>query len=84
MDVTILSMVSISILAGALNFILVGLALAMRLNIPSLCVNFDIPSTSYQDRIISSLVLGWAVFFWFIARAKKVEMRYLQASCLLA
>ena len=34
------------------------------IKIPFLYIYFDIPSTEYQDRIISFLAFGWAMFFF--------------------
>lgn len=52
------------ILAGSIYFVLVSVVHQFGIKIPLLFIYFDIPSFEYQDRIISFLAFGWAVFFF--------------------
>ncbi len=51
------------LLAGAVYFFLVSAAHLASVKIPLLYVYFNVPSTPYQDTIISSLAFGWGFFF---------------------
>jgi len=53
-----------SLFAGALYFFSVSIAHLLGLKIPVLFIYFNVPSYAYQDRIISFLAFGWAVFFF--------------------
>ena len=52
------------LLAGGLYFALVSTAHLVGMKIPGLYIYFNVPSNAYQDRIISLLAFGWAVFFF--------------------
>ena len=52
------------ILAGSIYFAVVAVVHQIGIKIPLLYIYFDVPSTEYQDRIISFLAFGWAVFFF--------------------
>lgn len=54
--------------AGAVYFLCVALVHILGVKIPGLFVYYNVPSYSYQDRIISFLSLGWAAFFFLAAR----------------
>lgn len=53
----------ITLLSGTVYFSLVALAHLLELKIPGLFIYFDVPSTLYQDKIISLLAFGWSMFF---------------------
>jgi hypothetical protein len=54
----------LSLLAGSIFFFLVGAAHAIGAKVPGLYVYFDLRSYAYQDKIVSALALGWAIFFF--------------------
>ncbi len=54
----------LSLMAGAIYFFLMSVSHFLGLKIPGLFIYFDIPSYPYQDGIISSLTLGWSLFFY--------------------
>ena len=49
---------------GAIYFLLMSIAHAIGLKIPGLFIYFNVPSQTYQDKIISLLAFGWAIFFF--------------------
>jgi hypothetical protein len=53
-----------SLFAGSLYFLCVSAAHMLGMKLPLLFVYFNVPSYSYQDRIISFLAFGWALFFF--------------------
>lgn len=53
-----------SFLFGAIYFALVSIVHMVGYKIPVLFVYFNVPSYAYQDRIISFLAFGWAVFMF--------------------
>jgi hypothetical protein len=55
-----------SLFAGSAYFLSVAVAHQIGAKVPGLFVYFGLPSHPYQDRIISVLCFGWAVFL-FIA-----------------
>ncbi len=57
----------LSLFCGAMFFLLIALAHAIGLKIPGLFIYFNVPSYSYQDKIISLLAFGWATFFFAAA-----------------
>lgn len=72
-----------SLLAGALYFFSVSLAHLLGIKVPVLFVYFNVPSQAYQDRIISFLAFGWAVFL-FSAFSDPQKQRVLIKSVLIA
>lgn len=48
-------------------FLLMAIAHAIGLKIPGLFIYFNVPSYTYQDKIISLLAFGWAAFFFVAA-----------------
>lgn len=52
-----------SLLPGVIYFFGVGIAHFAGIKIPLLYIYFSIPSYGYQDKIISFLSFGWAIFF---------------------
>jgi hypothetical protein len=52
------------LLAGALYFFSVSVVHMLGVKVPVLFIYFNVPSNAYQDRIISFLAFGWAVFFF--------------------
>jgi len=50
------------LLGGAVYFLLVSAAHMVGVKVPLLFVYFSVPSYAYQDRIISFLSFGWAMF----------------------
>ena len=73
----------ILLFSGAVYFSGVAFCHAFGVKIPGFFVFYDIPSTPYQDRIISFLVFGWAVFF-FTAASDPVRQRSLVRAILVA
>lgn len=71
------------LLAGAIYFTSVALCHAIGWKFPGFFVFYDIPSTPYQDRIISFLAFGWAVFF-FTAASDPTKNRALIRPILIA
>jgi len=59
-----LKILKFSLLAGAIYFALVSIAHMIGYKVPILFVYFDVPSYPYQDRIISFLAFGWAIFLF--------------------
>jgi len=55
---------SLSLLAGAIYFLLISIAHAFQIKIPVLFIYFNVPSNSYQDYIISFLAFGWGMFLY--------------------
>ena len=53
-----------SLLAGAIYFALVAIVHLIGYKVPVLFIYFNVPSYAYQDRIISFLAFGWAVFMY--------------------
>jgi hypothetical protein len=62
------------LLAGGVYFLAIAVAHMLRLKVPLLFVYYDVPSYGYQDRIISFLSFGWAVFL-FAASADPAKNR---------
>ena len=54
----------LSLILGGIYFLLMAIAHAISLKIPGLFIYFNVSSHSYQDKIISALSFGWAVFFF--------------------
>ncbi len=52
------------LLAGAVYFLGIAVVHMLRIKIPLLFIYFSVPSYGYQDRIISFLSFGWAVFIF--------------------
>ena len=75
----------ISLFAGALYFLLVALAHFFGQKIPGLFIYFNVPSYPYQDKIISALSFGWAVFFFAVSStlSKKLIKSLLFAGALV-
>lgn len=48
---------------GAIYFLLMSIAHFFNIKVPGLFVYFNVPSTLYQDRIISALLMGLALLF---------------------
>jgi len=68
------------ILAGSIYFAAVAIVHQIGLKIPVFYIYFDVQSLEYQDRIISFLAFGWAVFFFsaYKLSIKNIEVvRYL-------
>jgi hypothetical protein len=49
---------------GAAYFFMAGCAHLIGCKVPGLYLYFNVPSLSYQDKIISLLAFGWAGFFY--------------------
>ncbi len=54
-----------ALFVGVLYFLGVSIAHLFGIKVPFLFIYYNVPSTVYQDRIISILSFGWAVFFFF-------------------
>ena len=72
-----------SLLAGAAYFLGVSVAHMLGVKVPGLFVYFDVPSFAYQDRIISFLAFGWAVFL-FAASTDPMKQDVLVKAVLVA
>jgi len=53
-----------SLFAGALYFFSISVVHMQGIKVPMLFIYFNVPSNAYQDRIISFLAFGWAVFLF--------------------
>ncbi len=53
-----------SLFAGALYFFSISVVHMLGIKVPVLFIYFNVPSNTYQDRIISFLAFGWAVFLF--------------------
>lgn len=56
-----LSILKCLLLLGSIYFFSIAIAHMFSLKIPGLFVYFNVPSYSYQDKIISFLAFGWAI-----------------------
>lgn len=69
-----------SVTALAAYFFAVSLAHMFQVKVPFLFIYYDVPSTVYQDRIISFLAFGWAMFLFAgahgVARGLLWPIRY--------
>ncbi|MCB9235604.1 MAG: hypothetical protein H6581_28365 [Bacteroidia bacterium] len=54
----------ISILAGSVYFIAIAAVHFLQIKIPGFYIYFDVPSSAYQDKIISLLAFGWGMAFF--------------------
>lgn len=70
-----------SFFGGMLYFLGVAVAHLSGIKIPFLFIYFNIPSTVYQDRIISVLSIGWT-FFFFSAYSNLEQIKILLKSIL--
>lgn len=59
---------------GSLYFLLMSLAHITGVKIPGLFIYFNIPSYSYQDKIISHLLFGWSLIFFYTAKILTKEL----------
>lgn len=70
-----------SLLAGAGYFALVSVAHFLSMKVPILYVYYDVPSTHYQDLIISFMAMSWAFFhiagFSSVKRNSLRSVRYI-------
>lgn len=57
-----------SIMAGAIYFMGIAIFHLLGVKVPGLYIYYSIPSTVYQDQIISFMAFGWAVFFYTAAQ----------------
>lgn len=60
-----------SFVPGSIYFLLVSVVHMAQVKVPVLFVYFDVPSHAYQDRIISLLAFGWALFFYLAFKMVK-------------
>jgi len=67
---------SYSLFAGAFYFLAVATVHMLGIKVPMLFIYFNVPSYAYQDRIISFLAFGWAIFLFTAARdvVKNVQL----------
>ncbi len=63
----------------AVYFLLISLAHISGTKLPLLFVYFDVPSTVYQDRIISFFAFGWAVFVATTAKDPLSNLAFVRA-----
>ena len=71
------------LLGGAIYFLAVSSAHMLEIKVPLLFVYYNLPSHAYQDRIISFLSFGWAVFL-FTASLDPEKNRDLVKAILIA
>jgi hypothetical protein len=64
----------LSLFAGVIYFLLVSVAHMLGVKVPFLFIYYNIPSYVYQDRIISFLSFGWAMFLFSGAMNVKKNM----------
>lgn len=67
------TLLSWSLLAGAVYFFLVTIAHFFQFKIPMLFIYFNLPSYVYQDQIIAFLSFGWGMFLFAGFRSVKVN-----------
>jgi hypothetical protein len=72
-----------SLFAGALYFLSISVVHMLGIKVPMLFIYFNVPSNAYQDRIISFLAFGWAVFL-FTAFANPQKQSALVKAILIA
>lgn len=60
------SLLTYSVLAGAIYFLAISLAHQLGTKIPMLFIYFSVPSHVYQDRIISFMAFGWSMLFFSV------------------
>jgi hypothetical protein len=72
-----------SLFPGVIYFFGVSIAHMTGIKIPLLYIYFNIPSYGYQDKIISFLSLGWALFF-LIAFINPVKNMHVIKTVLIA
>lgn len=65
-----------SLLPGVIYFLGVGIVHMAGIKIPLFYIYFNIPSYGYQDKIISFLSFGWAIFFLtaFLNPIKNIDL----------
>jgi hypothetical protein len=68
-----------SLLAGALYFFGVAAAHMLQVKVPVLFIYFNVPTNPYQDRIISFLAFGWAVFLFTASTDPQRQTALMQA-----
>ena len=77
-----------SLFGGSIYFLLVAIAHFSGIKIPGLYIYFDIPSYTYQDRIIAFLSFGWCMFlfsgFQLVRSGNTRQVRYLLLAGILA
>ena len=71
------------LLGGAVYFLTVAIAHMVRIKIPMLFVYYNVPSYGYQDRIISFLSFGWAIFL-FVASVDPARNRAIVRAIVIA
>lgn len=71
----------ISLLFGSIYFFFMAIAHISGKKIPGLFIYFNVPSYSYQDKIISALSFGWSIFFFsaFLSLSKTIIKAILAA-----
>ncbi len=72
-----------SLLAGAIYFASVATVHLLGIKLPILFVYFNVPSHAYQDRIISFMAFGWAVWL-FTTATDPVKYRAMVKAILIA
>lgn len=60
--------IKLSLYCGAVYFFLMSIAHAVSFKFPGLFIYFNVPSYPYQDKIVSLLAFGWAMFFFTVAQ----------------
>lgn len=65
--------------SGGAYFLCVAVVHALGLKVPLLFVYFNVPSYAYQDRIISFLAFGWAVFLFTAGRDPRANAALVRA-----
>ena len=73
----------ILLLLGSVYFFLVAIFHMIGIKIPPLFIYYNVPSYTYQDRIISFLAFGWSVFL-FTAFLNPIKNRILIQAILIA
>lgn len=73
-----------SLLGGAIYFFLVSAAHMFNIKVPVLFIYFNMPSYAYQDKIISFLAFGWAMFLYSGFAGVKKNALWLTKYILLA
>ncbi len=77
-----------SLLAGSIYCLMIAIAHLFEFKIPLFYIYYNIPSYSYQDKLIAALAFGWSMFFYtgfYLVRINQVRpVKYILISGLVA
>lgn len=67
-------MLRILLYLGSIYFTLMSIAHLIGIKIAGLFIYFNVPSNTYQDKIISLLVFGWSIIFFNAAKSNSKQL----------